>query len=394
MLARKSVKQSYHPPPHVLNLMQDFRQMVNDCIRIGLANGISSLKRLSLLSYRNLKGYPLPSYYKLCAISKAAGILASRKKSIRRGYPTRDPYMKKPILTSCYGFKVEDGILKIPLGEKHFEEIPLNGHTLNVLSDAKLRVNSFTLTDRALSLCISKEIEEMKEMVSTIGIDRNLGNLAVGNEEGVDYHDISKVVKIAENTRQIMASFKRADVRIRGVIDSKYGRRWSNRVKQILHHISKAVVEEAKRNKSALVFEDIKHIRRLYRRGNGQGRDYRGRMNSWPFGEIKRQIEYKAAWEGVPVIHLTKGETRGTSLRCIRCGERLQGALREDIRHGRELWCEKCGSWFDRDMVVVVNISRRGLLRFGSSEGGAGEAVMGNVEEPLIPGVDAPKLRS
>jgi hypothetical protein len=30
-------------------------------------------------------------------------------------------------------------------------------------------------------------------------------------------------------------------------------------------------------------------------------------MNSWPFHEIKRQIEYKAAWEGVPVITLTVG---------------------------------------------------------------------------------------
>jgi putative transposase len=374
--------------------MGDFREMVNDCIRIGLANGASSLKRLSLLSYGTLRGYYLPSYYKLCAISKAAGILASRKKSLRRGYPTRNPCMKKPILTSCYGFKVEDGILKIPLGEKHFEEIPLNGHTLEVLSDAKLRVNSFTLTDRALSLCISKEVEEMKDVASTIGIDRNLGNLAVGNEERVKFYDMSKAVKIVENTRKILSSFKRNDVRIRRVIASKYGGRQSSRVKQILHRISKAVVEEAKQSKSALVFEDIKNIRRLYQRGNGQGQNYRSRMNSWPFAEIKRQIEYKAEWEGVPVIHLTKGETRGTSIRCIRCGERLQGASREDIQHGRELWCEKCGSWLDRDMVAVVNISRRGRLRFDRSEGGSGEAVKGNVEEPPIPGVDAPKLRS
>lgn len=166
--------------------MQDFRQTVNDCMRIGLANGISSLKRLSLLSYRNLKGYHLPSYYKLCAISKAVGILASRRKSIRRGYPTRDPYMKKPIITSCYGFKVEDGILKIPLGDKHFEEIPLNGHTLKVLSDAKLRVDSFTLTDRALSLCISKEIEEMKEVTSTMGGEAVKGNVEEPLILGVD----------------------------------------------------------------------------------------------------------------------------------------------------------------------------------------------------------------
>jgi IS605 OrfB family transposase len=32
-------------------------------------------------------------------------------------------------------------------------------------------------------------------------------------------------------------------------------------------------------------------------------------MNSWPFHELKRQVEYKAAWEGVPVVTLSTKET-------------------------------------------------------------------------------------
>ena len=57
--------------------------------------------------------------------------------------------------------------------------------------------------------------------------------------------------------------------------------------------------------RQAIAFEDIRGIRKLYRRGNRQGRSFRGRMNSWSFSELKRQVEYKAAWEGVPVITLT-----------------------------------------------------------------------------------------
>src|SRR5882762_10641962 len=63
--------------------------MVNDSIRIGLVNDAFSLRRLSLLSYNQLARHDSPSRYKLCAISRAAGILAARNKSARRGLPTR-----------------------------------------------------------------------------------------------------------------------------------------------------------------------------------------------------------------------------------------------------------------------------------------------------------------
>ena len=67
---------------------------------------------------------------------------------------------------------------------------------------------------------------------------------------------------------------------------------------------------------------------------------------------------------------------------CARCGERLQSPVRGDLGHRRQLWCEKCERWMDRDLAAVLNISRRGRVRFArsSTEGGAGEAVRGNAE--------------
>src|SRR6267143_7216641 len=92
LLAVKSVWQNSAPPREVLGLLGMFRRMVNESIRIGLANDVFSLRRLSLLSYNQFARYDSPSCYKLCAISRAAGILASRKKSLKRGFPTRTPY--------------------------------------------------------------------------------------------------------------------------------------------------------------------------------------------------------------------------------------------------------------------------------------------------------------
>jgi len=104
-------------------------------------------------------------------------------------------------------------------------------------------------------------------------------------------------------------------------------------------------------------------------------------------------MEYKARWVGIPIIHLTKGETRNTSTTCPRCGERLQfGQYKK-----RQLWCPSCKTWEDRDVVAAKNLSRRGWMRFVQSlperaKGGAVEAVRGNpLQTEVILGVDAPK---
>src|SRR5881397_3322153 len=112
-----------------LILLEVFRRMVNESIRIGMANKVSSLRKLSLFSYNQLAHYDSPSCYKLCAISRAAGILASRKKSLRRGLPTRAPYAVRQQLVSCYGFKTRNGGLEIPIArEKRFEHTPDQAH--------------------------------------------------------------------------------------------------------------------------------------------------------------------------------------------------------------------------------------------------------------------------
>jgi putative transposase len=372
-----------------------FRRMVNDSIRIGLVNDASSLRRLSLLSYNQLAHYDSPSCYKLCAISRAAGILAARKKSLRRGLPTRDPYAVRPQLTSCYGFKVRNGRLEIPVSRGKRLSLPLTKHTLAVVSQEGVQVRSFTLTTNKLSICIARDAPSI-QCASTIGVDRNLRNLTVGNDEQTHNYDLSKTVRIAKTTVRILASFRRDDDRIRTRIASKYGQRRAARTGHLLHTATKSIVAGAVQRREVIVLENIQGIRSLYRKGNGQGRMYRGRMNGWSFGEAQRQIEYKARWIGLPIIRLSRRETRGSSVTCPRCGERLQS----DKRLQRKLWCSSCRIVMDRDRVAAVILARRGRVRFARSrppiiieaQGGAAEAVKGNPTPTVILGVDAPKL--
>jgi putative transposase len=131
------------------------------------------------------------------------------------------------------------------------------------------------LTSTSLSLCVSREIDvEPRELTGTVGIDRNLRNLTVGNDEKVTYYDMTKVVAIAENTRGIVGSFKRNDVRILQSISSKYGRRRSERTNQVIHGVTKQIVQEARANQQAIVFEELRGMCNLYRRGNGQAKSF------------------------------------------------------------------------------------------------------------------------
>jgi putative transposase len=145
-LAVKCVKQTNCHLEPLLPLMKTFRQMVNDCISIGVDNNISTMKKLCNIAYSYLGRYDIISYYKLCAISHAAGILTNRKKSIRQGLNPRQPYATRPMLISCYGFEIINGTLKVSLGNKQYSDISLNSHVRKVLSEPCLKICSFTLT--------------------------------------------------------------------------------------------------------------------------------------------------------------------------------------------------------------------------------------------------------
>jgi putative transposase len=306
------------------------------------------------------------------------------------------------------------GRLFVPLRrDKHFD-LQLNRYTLKKLADKKVR--SLTITPDMLSFCYSEDIVP-SPVERVYGVDRNEKNVTFGDREVVTQVDMTRVVKIRQTTREIIGSFKRNDVRIRRKLARKYWKRASHRTDKILHAVTNYVVKSAAKNRAALAIEDLTGIRKMYRRGNGQGADYRFRLNSWPHWRAKKLTEYKAAWKGVTIIPLTKSETSGSSSKCPACGEKLRNPAKGDVAHARMLWCQKCKVWMDRDVIAALNLSIRGRSRLDRSlfsrsrgeesrsqpaaascsptekeKGLAGEAVTGNGTKTLLLRVDASKL--
>ncbi len=378
MLAVKAVQQNYTPNSQLLGLLEQFRQMVNSCTRVGLAENVSSLRSLSLKAYGQLEQYDAMSYYKLCAISKAVGILKNYRKIERKGKPVKQPYARRPQLTTCYGFKISNGSLLLPIKSGSKIRIPLNHHTLQNLSEPGPKPRSVTLTATTVTIAYSKDVPTL-EPSGLIGVDGNLDNVTVADSNGsITRHNLAEATEIKTMYREVKSHLNRNDSRIREGVYAKYGVRQRNRVRQLLHRTSKQIIIEAKRSRSAIIMERLTGIRKLYQKGNGQGRDYRACMNGWSFAELQRQLGYKARWEGLPVIYV---KPHGTSVKCSICGSRMKP------EENRTLKCRSCGFTVDRDVNAARNILAAGMraLRFGAVAP-AGEAMVAVQRRPVDAG--------
>jgi putative transposase len=158
--------------------------------------------------------------------------------------------------------------------------------------------------------------------------------------------EVTDLKEIYKEIRTRIASVTRGDMRVAKRLLSKYGKRERSRTESRLNKVTRQLVSYAETNKLGIKMEKLKGIRKLYRRGNGQGTLFRGRMNSWVFGETQRQIDYKARWDGVPVWYVNP---RGTSSHCP-CGSRVVRLA------DRKLYCPKCDKTWDRDDLASKNI--------------------------------------
>ena len=317
------------------------------------------------------------SKYTYGALECAAARLKPYKKILKKKPDAKRPYISKNhLIIDNQSYKIERDTIRVPTEPAKHLFIRLTRYVCGKIKDAKL--GNVTITDNKLIISYSKYIPRQKPSNFT-GIDRNLDNVTTydihGN--GIAY-DLSKTQKIIASYDIVKSRFKRNDSRIRRKIFQKYGKLQKNRVHNILHYTSKKIVSQ----NSGIIMENLKGIRKLYRKGNGQGTKYRGKMNSWSFYELQRQIEYKARWLGLPVEYV---KACGTSTKCAACGSKLVP------EEHRKMFCLICKSSVDRDINAAHNILLRGTKVV--PDGTAGEAMMteSGSKEQVICRVDAVK---
>ncbi len=349
----KAVKFTYEPSAEVRSLFEKFRLMCNDAIHIALTEKPKSRFDLIGMSYRRLKEYRLHTHYILSACEVAYSVYKNKNRK-------SDPYIKKPFLKlDNQTYKLDYLLLRMPTTPRRFLYLTLNGslYHRSFLADKSLKLGSLTVTESGIIITFSKEMAEIQSR-GKIGIDVNERNVTWSDSLGhSESKDTSQVCEIKARYRAIRAEIAQStqkDRRIQQRLLNRYGNREKNRTVQAIHRVSKSIVQHAEENQLGIVMEKLKGIRKLYRKGNGQGRSFRGRMNSWTFREFQRQVEYKASWEGIPIVYVN---ARGTSRNCPDCGSRVVPL------QGRKLYCAECDKTWDRDVLASRNIMAASLVR-------------------------------
>jgi len=116
-------------------------------------------------------------------------------------------------------------------------------------------------------------------------------------------------------------------------------------VNDMIHKISRDIVNQAKETNSMIVFGKLKNIRK-----QNKGRRFNRKLNSFPYFKLAQYIRYKANWEGIKVVEVSEAYT---SQICHKCGKK-------GIRNKGLFKCE-CGLEDNSDRNGAINIGKRVL---------------------------------
>jgi putative transposase len=128
--------------------------------------------------------------------------------------------------------------------------------------------------------------------------------------------------------------------------------RWKLRKIDLVHKLSRYIVELAKTFNAKIVFEDLSKIKERINKVNNK--DIKRKIALSNYRMIQRFTEYKANWDGIEVIYVNPHKTSSI---CPFCSD--DGAL--NTQQERELYCDNCGILIDRDVLATFNLLRKYL---------------------------------
>ena len=213
-------------------------------------------------------------------------------------------------------------------------------------------------------ITVGIEYEDFATLPSNegIGIDLGIKDLSICSD-GSTYKNINKtqrVKKLEKRKRRLQRSISRkyeenkkggSYCKTSNLIKSekellKLNHRLANIRQNYLHQSTTEIV---KTKPSYIVLEDLNV------KGMMKNRHLSKAIQQQCFGEFRRQIEYKSAWNNIPVIIADKFFP--SSKLCSCCGN-----IKKDLKLSDRIYKCECGNVIDRDYQASLNLKRYGEM--------------------------------
>ena len=213
-------------------------------------------------------------------------------------------------------------------------------------------------------ITVGIEYEDSTTLLSNegIGIDLGIKDLAICCD-GNTYKNINKtqrVKKLEKRKRRLQSSISRkyeknkkgeSYCKTSNIIKRekellKLNHRLTNIRQNYLHQTTSEIV---KREPSFICIEDLNV------KGMMKNRHLSKAIQQQCFGEFRRQIEYKSAWNNIPVIIADRFFP--SSKLCSCCG-----AIKKDLKLSDRVYKCECGNVIDRDYQAALNLKKYGEM--------------------------------
>lgn len=229
-------------------------------------------------------------------------------------------------------------------------------------TDCKYMNPRFTYDGLYWYVSVGIEVNDNTTLPSNegIGIDLGIKDLAICSD-GNTYKNINKtqtVKKLEKKKRRLQRSISRkyeenkkgaSYCKTSNIIKSekellKLNHRLTNIRQNYLHQTSAKIV---KREPSFICIEDLNVSGMMKNKHLSKAVQQQG------FYEFRRQIEYKSAWNNIPVIIADRFFP--SSKLCSCCG-----SIKKDLKLSDRIYKCECGNVIDRDFQAALNLKRYG----------------------------------
>ena len=274
------------------------------------------------------------------------------KRGEKPGYPQ---FKSKRNLKQSYKSKCVGANIKI-VDEKHIQLPKLGKMRCAISKEVRGRILSATVSKTPsgkyfVSLCCTEvDIPTLAKTGAVIGVDLGINALAI-TSDGTKYQNNKYTYKAEKQLARLQRSLSRktkdSNNREKTRIQiARLQEKVANQRKDALHKLTTDLV----RNYDIICIEDL----------NVKGMEKNHRLAKSvadaSFGELCRQLKYKADWYGKKVSIVDRFYP--SSQLCSCCNTQWSGTKDLSVR---EWVCPKCGAIHDRDVNAARNILNEGL---------------------------------